>query len=68
MIFIYFSVISTENVPLIFLTSTLITAGTYAMSNAIYPSFFAELFNVRVRCWAWRSDSRSASCAPASRR
>jgi len=49
MIFIYFSVISTENVPLIFLTSTLITAGTYAMSNAIYPSFFAELFNVRVR-------------------
>ena len=37
MIFIYFSVISTENVPLIFLTSTLITAGTYAMSNAIYP-------------------------------
>ncbi|GAB3569098.1 MFS transporter [Arthrobacter alkaliphilus] len=49
MIFIYFSVISTANVPMIFLTSTLITAGTYAMSNAIYPAWFSELFNVKVR-------------------
>lgn len=49
MIFVYFSVISTANVPMIFLTSTLITAGTYAMSNAIYPAWFSELFNVKVR-------------------
>ena len=49
MIFIYFSVISTGNIPMIFLTSTLITAGTYAMSNAIYPAWFSELFNVKVR-------------------
>ncbi|WP_334173281.1 MFS transporter [Sinomonas sp.] len=49
LIFIYFSSISTKNVPLVFVTSTLITAGTYAMSNAIYPAWFAELFNVRVR-------------------
>lgn len=49
MIFVYFSVIATGNVPMIFLTSTLITAGTYAMSNAIYPAWFAELFNVKVR-------------------
>ena len=49
LIFVYFSSISTQNVPIIFLTSTLITAGTYAMSNAIYPAWFAELFNVRVR-------------------
>ena len=49
LIFLYFSSISTQNVPIIFLTSTLITAGTYAMSNAIYPAWFAELFNVRVR-------------------
>ena len=49
MIFAYFSVIATGNVPMIFLTSTLITAGTYAMSNAIYPAWFAELFNVKVR-------------------
>ncbi|MDQ4504143.1 MFS transporter [Sinomonas sp. ASV322] len=49
LIFVYFSSISTKNIPLIFLTSTLITAGTYAMSNAIYPAWFSELFNVRVR-------------------
>jgi MFS family permease len=49
MIFVYFSVISTGNIPMIFLTSTLITAGTYAMSNAIYPAWFSELFNVKVR-------------------
>lgn len=49
MIFVYFSAISTANVPLIFATSTLITAGTYATSNAIYPAWFAELFHVRVR-------------------
>jgi MFS family permease len=49
MIFVYFCVISTGNIPMIFLTSTLITAGTYAMSNAIYPAWFSELFNVKVR-------------------
>ncbi|WP_426299798.1 MFS transporter [Arthrobacter sp. R-11] len=49
MIFVYFSVISTANVPMIFLASTLITAGTYSMSNAIYPAWFSELFNVKVR-------------------
>lgn len=49
MIFVYFSVISTGNVPMIFLTSTLITAGTYAASNSIYPAWFSELFNVKVR-------------------
>jgi len=42
-------VISTGNIPMIFLTSTLITAGTYAISNAIYPAWFSELFNVKVR-------------------
>ncbi len=49
MIFVYFSVISTANIPMIFLASTLITAGTYSMSNAIYPAWFSELFNVKVR-------------------
>ncbi|MEV4988785.1 MFS transporter [Pseudarthrobacter sp. LMD1-1-1.1] len=49
MIFVYFWVISTGNIPMIFLTSTLITAGTYSMSNAIYPAWFSELFNVKVR-------------------
>lgn len=49
MIFVYFSVISTGNIAMIFVASTLITAGTYAASNAVYPAWFAELFNVRVR-------------------
>ncbi|MFC9334808.1 MFS transporter [Arthrobacter sp. NPDC057009] len=49
MIFVYFSVISTGNIPMIFLASTVITAGTYSMSNAIYPAWFSELFNVKVR-------------------
>lgn len=49
MIFVYFSVISTGDVAMIFLTSTMITAGTYSMSNAIYPAWFSELFNVKVR-------------------
>ena len=49
MIFAYFSVISTGNIPMIFLVSILITAGTSAMSNAVHPSWFSELFNVKVR-------------------
>ncbi|WP_115789783.1 MFS transporter [Arthrobacter silvisoli] len=49
MIFVYFSVIATGNIPMIFVASTLITAGTYSMSNAIYPAWFSELFNVKVR-------------------
>ncbi|MCA4132986.1 MFS transporter [Arthrobacter sp. M4] len=49
LIFVYFWAISTANIPLVFVVSTLITAGTYSMSNAIYPAWFAELFNVRVR-------------------
>ena len=49
MIFVYFSVISTGNIPMIFVASTLITAGTYAASNAVYPAWFSELFNVKVR-------------------
>lgn len=49
LIFVYFWAISTQQIALIFVVSTMITAGTYSMSNAIYPAWFAELFNVRVR-------------------
>ncbi|GAA3687452.1 MFS transporter [Arthrobacter ginkgonis] len=49
MIFVYFSVISTANIAMIFVASTLITAGTYAASNSVYPAWFSELFNVKVR-------------------
>ncbi|MEB2528713.1 MFS transporter [Kocuria rosea] len=49
LIFVYFNVVSTGNIPMIFLITALITGGTYSMSNAIYPGWFSELFNVRVR-------------------
>ncbi|WP_372697592.1 MFS transporter [Arthrobacter sp. JSM 101049] len=49
LIWVYFWAISTAQVGLVFVVSTAITAGTYSMSNAIYPAWFAELFNVRVR-------------------
>ncbi|MEU3847317.1 MFS transporter [Micrococcus terreus] len=49
MIWVYFIAISTQNVPLIFIASTAILGGTYVMSNGVYPSWFSELFNVKVR-------------------
>lgn len=49
MIFVYFLTISTANLAMIFVSSMLITAGTYAASNSVYPAWFSELFNVKVR-------------------
>lgn len=49
MIFVYFMTISTGNLAMIFVSSMLITAGTYAASNSVYPAWFSELFNVKVR-------------------
>ncbi|TLK56538.1 MFS transporter [Glutamicibacter sp. V16R2B1] len=49
LIWVYFWSISTANIALIFVTSIAITAGSYAVSNAVYPAWFSELFNVKVR-------------------
>ncbi|MCW4464739.1 MHS family MFS transporter [Glutamicibacter sp. MNS18] len=49
LIWVYFWAISTSNIGLIFVASIAITAGSYAVSNAIYPAWFSELFNVKVR-------------------
>jgi len=49
MIFAYFAAIQSENVPLLFLTAFLSVACCYAAINATYPSFFAEMFNLKVR-------------------
>ncbi|UXN32158.1 MFS transporter [Glutamicibacter sp. M10] len=49
MIFVYFMTISTGNLAMIFVSSMMITAGTYAASNSVYPAWFSELFNVKVR-------------------
>ena len=45
----YFHAISAVDVPLVFLLGILITAVGSAMPTAVYPTFFAELFNVKVR-------------------
>lgn len=49
MVFFFFHAISTNNVPMIFVSTILITGGSYAATNGIYTSWFAEQFNVRVR-------------------
>jgi len=49
LIWVYFWAISTSNIALVFVASTAITAGSYAVSNAIYPAWFSELFHVKVR-------------------
>jgi MFS family permease len=49
MIFGYFGSIQSGNVPLLFLTGFLSVTFAYAAINATYPSFFAEMFNLKVR-------------------
>jgi MFS family permease len=49
MIFAYFASIQSGNVPLLFLTGFLSVSCAYAAINATYPSFFAEMFNLKVR-------------------
>lgn len=49
MIWIYFTVLESANVPGIFLATIGLLAGTYVLSNAVYPAWFSELYNVKVR-------------------
>lgn len=49
MIWFYFLALESANVPLIFLCTTVLMAGTYAMSNSVYPAWFSELYNVKIR-------------------
>ncbi len=49
MIFAYFAAIQSGNVPLLFVTGFLSVSFAYAAINATYPSFFAEMFNLKVR-------------------
>jgi MFS family permease len=49
MIFGYFGAIQAGNVPMLFITGILSVACAYAAINATYPSFFAEMFNLKVR-------------------
>ncbi|GEK81653.1 MFS transporter [Agrococcus baldri] len=49
MLFGYFSAIQAQNIPMLFITGFLSVAGAYAAINAVYPSMFAEMFNLKVR-------------------
>ncbi|WP_330255798.1 MHS family MFS transporter [Nocardia sp. NBC_00565] len=49
MIFVYFQAIMSGNVPLIFLAALLLIGVCYSAPNAIWPSFYAEMFSTKVR-------------------
>jgi MFS family permease len=49
MTFVYFAVIETGDVPLMFLTAIVFFAFGYAAANAVWPSFYAEMFHTRTR-------------------
>jgi MFS family permease len=49
MIFVYFNAIMTGNIPLIFVGAIVLTGICYSAPNAIWPSFYAEMFNTKVR-------------------
>lgn len=48
-VFVYFQAISTGNVALIFAAGIVLMGLLYAAPNAIWPSFYAEMFNTKVR-------------------
>jgi len=48
-VFFFFQAVAENNVPMIFLSTILITGGSYAATNGIYTGWFAEQFSVRVR-------------------
>jgi MFS family permease len=49
LLFPYFLAITSGNTPLIFAASMILSGTIYAAPNAIWPSFYAEMFEARVR-------------------
>ncbi|KVN02415.1 MFS transporter [Burkholderia diffusa] len=49
LMFPYLWSIEQQNIPLIFLFGVLMSGVAYSASNGIWPSFFAEMFDTRVR-------------------
>ncbi len=49
MVFPYFLAISTTNSTIIFIAASLLSGVVYAATSAIWPSFFGEMFETRVR-------------------
>ena len=48
-VWIFFWAVAQANVPMIFVGVLLSISVAFAATNAVYPAFFAELFNVRYR-------------------
>lgn len=48
-VWLFFWAVGEANIPLIFLGVLLTISIAFAATNAVYPSYFAELFNVRYR-------------------
>jgi MFS family permease len=49
LMFPYLWAISTVHVPLIFVIGILMSGITYSASNGVWPAFYAEMFDTRVR-------------------
>lgn len=48
-VFFYFHALSTQHTGLILLAACLLTGLFYSTANGVYPAFFTEMFDVRVR-------------------
>ncbi len=49
LMFGYLWAVTGANIPMIFLFAVLMSAITYSASNAVWPAFYAEMFDTRVR-------------------
>lgn len=49
LMFAYLWSISAANIPLIFVIAILMSGITYSASNGVWPAFYAEMFDTRVR-------------------
>jgi len=49
LMFPYLWAISSVNIPIIFTVATLMFGITYSASNGVWPAFYAEMFDTRVR-------------------
>ena len=49
MIFAYFGSIQAGNIPMIFVVNAVMTGIFLALSDGVYPAFFAEMFSAKVR-------------------
>jgi MFS family permease len=49
LMFAYLWAVTSTSVPLIFVIALLMSGITYSASNAVWPAFYAEMFDTRVR-------------------